>query len=120
MDKENPSVPLPDLKILFNVITVYVIAQECDICFENCSCFVKLPCNHEFCENCMYTWFCLLKNTSCPSCRSCIVQQEQEEQEIVEIIGNSPITNPIRRYMVLMIPCFGVFLIIILASLPFK
>ena len=119
MDEENASVPLPDLKLLFNIMTVYIHTKECYICFNDCSCFVKLPCNHEFCENCMYTWFCLLKNTSCPSCRSCLVQEEQQ-QAIVEIVDNSLITNPIRRYVVLMIPCFGVFLIIILASLPFK
>ena len=120
MDEENICVPLPDLKLLFDINTVYVHNVECDICFDYCMCFVKLPCDHEFCENCMYTWLCLLKNTSCPSCRSCIVQQEQEQQAIVEIVEDS-ITFPLlRRYVVLMIPCFGLFLIIILASLPFK
>ena len=120
MDEENASVPLPDLKLLFNIMTVYIHTKECYICFNDCSCFVKLPCNHEFCENCMYTWFCILKNSSCPSCRLCVVQQEVHQHETVDVIGDLRIPNMLIRRFVILIPCIGLFVVILLVSLPLK
>ena len=48
--------------------------EECPICKDEFSNKIKLPCNHEFCTDCLYMWTNTRTNSrtkpTCPMCRT--------------------------------------------------
>lgn len=66
--------------------------KECCICYEEyeCSNFVKLDCNHEFCKNCIQTQLKNIKNGkfSCGLCRHNVKYLQVRTNEILEELKN--------------------------------
>ena len=63
----------PDIETIENKKTCLICSEEYTLMDKNNIKYIKLNCNHDFCEKCISKW-CSEKN-SCPLCRAEIINQ---------------------------------------------
>lgn len=69
-----------DYNYIINYLNIYELDSDvahdifnCSICYDTYDITIRTNCKHYFCPRCIFKWFLIQKNDTCPSCRTRLI-----------------------------------------------